>query len=203
MLPPCPPPLARRVATALLRRAPAAVIALVALAGGCAEPEPVLRGVQAQPLLEAPAPAASAPEETTVYERPPGVLVDIQHLTSRPLAQVRVALRAQLGALVRAEALPAGRGEELVLERGRVRALDGRIYMLAFDTPEPMRRAQVMAALGLPPQVGESVPTHREYRLNHERGFRLIRMMRQSRHNELVTAVEVWKWRPGEHTNRR
>ncbi len=172
---------------------------------GCTDPEPVLRGVERQPVLKPSTaqPATASDLAEAGYELPAGVLVDIQHLTGRPLTEVRQALKEQLGELKSAAVLEDGKGEELVLERGRVRALDGRIYMLAFDLPEPMRRADVMRVMGLPPQVGESIPTHRDYRLNHERGFRRIRMFRQSRRNELVTGVEVWKWLPGEHVNRR
>lgn len=181
------------------------LVLLQAVVGGCTEPEPVLRGVGPAPLLDGPAPAAAAPAdaEPAPYERPPGVLVDIQFLTSRPLVESRTMLRDQLGALVQAEQLRSGWGERLTLERGAVQVLDGRIYMIEFPLPEPMRRDQAMRALGLPPQVNESIPTHRQYRLNNERGFRRILMERQSRNNELVVSIQAWKWLPGEHQNRR
>jgi hypothetical protein len=177
---------------------------LLALHWGCGEPEPVLRGVGPEPLLGAPAPApASADTQPKPYERPPGVLVDIQYLTSRPLIESRAVLRDQLGSLVQAEQLRSGWGERLTLERGAVQVLEGRVYMIEFPLPEPMRRDQAMRALGLPPQVNESIPTHRQYRLNNERGFRRILMERQSRRNELVVSIQAWKWLPGEHQNRR
>ena len=89
------------------------------------------------------------------------------------------------------------------MERGELRAIDDRVYMLRLPLPEPMRRADVLRIIGLPPQVSETIQTHREYRLNHERGFRRIRMIRQSRRNELVTEVEIWQFIPGEHVGRR
>lgn len=180
------------------------VVLLLALFGGCGEPEPVLRGVGPEPLLGSPAPATTtADAEPKPYELPPGVLVDIQYLTSRPLIESRAVLRDQLGSLVQAEQLRSGWGERLSLERGAVQVLDGRVYMIEFPLPEPMRRDQAMRAMGLPPQVNESIPTHRQYRLNNERGFRRILMERQSRRNELVVSVQAWKWLPGEHQNRR
>lgn len=146
---------------------------------------------------------APAPEAPKVYERPAGVMVDVQYLCGHPLSEVRAEVLAQMGALLQSTNLPPGRGEELEMERGIIRALDDRIYMLRIPLPEPMRRADVLRLIGLPPQVGETIQTHREYRLNHERGIRRIRMMRQSRRNELVTEVEIWQFIPGEHVGRR
>ncbi|MBO86666.1 MAG: hypothetical protein CL927_15030 [Deltaproteobacteria bacterium] len=131
------------------------------------------------------------------------MLVDVQYLCGHPLSEVRAEVLAQLGSLTKSSDLSPGKGEELELERGTIRAVDDRIYMLRIPLPEPMRRADVMRLIGLPPQVGETIKTHREYRLNHERGIRRIRMMRQSRRNEFVTDVEIWQFIPGEHIGRR
>lgn len=169
---------------------------------GCGEPEPVLPGVPEARLTPTVSDAPVA-EEPKVYERPPGVLVDVQYLCGHPLSEVRAEVLAQLGSLAQSTDLPPGKGEELVMERGTIRAVDDRIYMLRIPLPEPMRRGDVLRLIGLPPQVGETIQTHREYRLNHERGIRRIRMMRQSRRNELVTEVEVWQFIPGEHVGRR
>lgn len=175
---------------------------LVGLLIACGEPEPVLPGVPEARLTPSEG-AAPTPEAPQVYERPPGVMVDVQYLCGHPLSEVRSEVLAQLGALASSTDLPPGRGEELQMERGSLRALDDRIYMMRIPLPEPMRRADVLRLIGLPPQVGETIQTHREYRLNHERGFRRIRMMRQSRRSELVTEVEVWQFIPGEHVGRR
>jgi len=181
---------------------PVALLLTLATATSCSDPEPVLPGVPT-PRLDRADNAPPAPEEPDVYERLPGVVLDVQHLCGHPLSEVRAEVLDQLGALVSSEQLPAGRGESLQMERGELRALEDRIYMLRMPLPEPMRRADVMRVIGLPPQVSETIQTHREYRLNHERGFRRIRMMRQSRRNELVTEVEVWQFLPGEHVSRR
>ncbi len=174
---------------------------VVGLLVACGSDEPVLPGV-VTPRLQAQEPTA-APTEPEAYERPAGVLVDVQYLCSHPLTTIRGEVLDQLGRLTESSTLPAGQGEELVLERGALRVVDDRIYMIRLPLPEPMRRADVLRVVGLPPQVGETILTHREYRLNHERGFRRIRMKRQSRNNELVTEVELWHFIPGEHIQRR
>lgn len=193
----CPPTTARWFSTL-------AFSTLALLLGACGADDPVLPGVPER-LVEAPAEQATpdAVDPDAGYALPEGVLVDIQYLTGRPLTEIRGDVLAQLGAFVSATDLENGKGEEIILERGRVRVLDDRVYLISFDLPQPLRRAQVLALLGLPPQVSETIQTHREYRLNHERGFRRIRMVRQSRDNELVTHVEVWRFLPGEHQGRR
>ena len=178
------------------------LLAICFLLAACGEPEPVLPGVPSGPLVPA-APRSTEPEAPRIYELPPGVMVDVQYLVGHPLSQVRAEVLTQLGSLVSSTELPPGRGEELQMERGTIRALEDRIYMLRIPLPNPMRRSEVLRLIGLPPQVGETIQTHREYRLNHERGIRRIRMMRQSRRNELVTEVEVWQFIPGEHVGRR
>ncbi len=201
--PPGSPPCGPRASPPLWVRRPAALAAALWIASAC-DAEPVLPGVPGERVVQERAPQPEAPSEAPRgYERPEGVLVDVQHLTSRPLREIKTEVIAQLGALVGQAPLEPGRGEELQLERGAVRVLDERIYYIAFPLPSPVRRADVLRLIGLPPQVGETIQTHREYRLNHERGLRRILMRRQDRRNELVVAVEVWKWLPGEHVNRR
>ena len=183
--------------------APCTILAATAsLALGCGTNEPVLPGIPEAPLTPA-IPETAVVEEPQGYVIPPGVAVDVQHLCGQPLSEVRAEVLAQLGRLTQSTELAAGKGEELQLERGLLRAVDDRIYMIRIPLPEPMRRADVMRFIGLPPQVGETIQTHREYRLNHERGIRRIRMTRQSRRNELVTEVEIWQFIPGEHIGRR
>ncbi len=177
-------------------------VLLCGLTLACGEPEPVLPGVPEPQLTPQPV-RSQASTEPDVYELPPGVLVDVQYLCGQPLSEMRSEVLTQLGVLVSSTELLPGKGEELQMERGTIRAVDDRIYMLRIPLPEPMRRADVMRLIGLPPQVGETIQTHREYRLNHERGIRRIRMMRQSRRNELVTEVEIWQFIPGEHVGRR
>ena len=75
--------------------------------------------------------------------------------------------------------------------------------MLSVPLPEPLRRTDALELLGFPPQVDDTIVLHREYRLNHEWGFRRIRMMRLGQDNELVDKVEAWRWVPGERSSRR
>lgn len=186
----------------------ARIVCLVTMAAtvvhvtACGSSEPVLPGVPT-PRLSSGKAAPAADETPEGYVRPAGVVLDVQHICGHALSEVRGEVLEQLGALVRSEKLPAGRGESLLMERGELRVLEDRAYMLRLPLPEPMRRADVLRIIGLPPQVSETIQTHREYRLNHERGFRRIRMIRQSRKNELVTEVEVWQFIPGEHVGRR
>ena len=113
-----------------------AVLALVP-ASACRDPEPVLPGVPTARLTPADGHTPPAPDTPDVYERPPGVVLDVQHLCGHPLSEVRGEVLDQLGALVKSEELPAGRGEALHMERGEIRALEDRIYMLRLPLPSP------------------------------------------------------------------
>ena len=190
------------------RRRPAAPLgAAVGLLGslvGCSGADPVLVALPEPAPVEAGASAPADPRAgPAAYVRPAGVYVDVPHLLRTRVAEGRDELLAQLGALLESEALPNGHGQALRMERGALRVLDQRVYMVQVPLPEPTRRMDVFAALGLPPPVGEPIQTHRDFRYHNERGTRLIRLARQSPDNELITEVEVWDLIPGEHGNRR
>jgi len=177
---------------------------------GCTRDEPVLTGIPAEPLLDGLQSAADAraeapsvePEAPTPYARPEGVTVDAGHLGGRSFSTSRDTIADQLGPLVSSRALSGDRGEELVFERGTLRVADNTIYMLKIPLQPPRRRHEALAAAGLPTIADKYLVLNREYRLNHKWGFRRIRMSRVE-DSELVTDIEVWRWLPGEHLQRR
>ncbi len=188
---------------------PIASLALLAvLAGACEPDEPVLPGIPEEPILsDLPAPGeAAAPARRKApkpYEKREDVYIDVRYLGGRSWSEARPIVERQFGSLESTRALPGEKGQEYVFPRGVLRVLDDRIYMIRVPLPEPLRRTDALVALGFPPQVDRWVVLHREYRLNHEWGFRRIRMKRHGRGDELVTEVEAWSWVPGEHDNRR
>jgi hypothetical protein len=196
---PSPPPLLLRFA--------------LGFAVGCGGDPPVLPGVPLQPLLVEPAARTDAGDTEPVarssrttnpdyYEKPDAVWVDVMMLGGRPWRDVRGEVANQFGALAETIQLPGDSGTEMRFARGTVRVADDRIFMLRVPLPEPMRRGPALEAIGFPPYTGKYLEMHREYRLNNERGFRRLRMMRLDRQSELVTEVEAWHWIPGEHGRR-
>ncbi|RME21560.1 MAG: hypothetical protein D6798_17825 [Deltaproteobacteria bacterium] len=152
-----------------------------------------------QPLLQAApeAPAAAADPEAG-YVRPPGVLVDVHALGGRSYREMRDVIGEQLGDLIEVVPLAGGGGQEMRFERGRLRVVEDRIYMVAVPLPSPMRRTDALVALGFPAQADRYVILHREYRLNNAWGFRRIRLKRVGPDTELVREVEAWQEVPGE-----
>ena len=188
-------------------RPTAATVLLVACTGDA----PVLQGVPDDRILTAP-PAEVAQEESAVarrsanpklYVKPDELYLDAAWITGRGYQEARAVVSQQAGALIRSQPLSDGRGDELVFERATLRVLEDRIYRVELPLPEPTRRDLALSMLGFAPAVGEWLSTHREYRLNNERGYRRIRMQRMDADTELVTQVEAWKFIPGEHGNRR
>lgn len=179
----------------------------------CTTDEPVLSGVPSAPVEPAPAADAEArprPEgapllldEVQGYQKPEGVLVDVRHLGGKDYKDVRDIVSDQLGGLVEARELPGDNGRALVFERGELRVVDDRIIRVRVPLEPPLRRTAALAATGFPPATGRYVTLHREYRLNHEWGFRRIRMMRENRTSELVNAVDAWVRVPGEASPQR
>jgi hypothetical protein len=163
----------------------------------CDPPEPVLTGLPAEPLLAAKADADE--QAAPAYAKSPGIHVDVRHLGGQRLDEVRGLLADQLGPLQATSELNRGDGREMRFSGGVLRVVDGRIYMLRVPLPEPMRRTDALEVLGFPPYVGRYLLLHREYRLNHEWGFRRLRMTRLARDSELVTEVEAWRFIPQEH----
>jgi hypothetical protein len=186
--------------------------ALPCLLVACACGEPVLQGVPEQRLLaepaaapddDAPVDAAARSANPELYEKPDHIYVDANWIGGRSFREARGIVQQQLGSLQATEALPSSKGDELRFERGTLRVLDDRIYYVLVPLPEPSRRDLALADLGFQPVVGEWLATHRAYRLNHERGYRRLRLLRLDAEGEFVTAVEAWKWIPGEHGARR
>ncbi|MDP6934660.1 MAG: hypothetical protein QGG40_17190 [Myxococcota bacterium] len=181
----------------------------------CRADEPQLSGVAEELGIDESA-SISSPEEVSdeqgepksadrnaVYTKPADVYVDVRHFGGRAYRASRDELALQLGPLQESTVIPNGDGQELTFERGLIRVLDDRIYMLRVALQEPMRRTQAMQALGFPAQSGRYLTLHREYRLNHEWSFRRIRLRREDRDSEYVNQVEAWRWVPGESGTRR
>jgi hypothetical protein len=162
----------------------------------CLDTEPVLAGVQTPSApVESPGPK--------VYSKAEGVQVDAPYLLTHPVSETREAVLEQLGQLTGSRDLAPGSGQELTLERGRVRVIDQRPYMVAFSFGRGVRQDQAFHLAGLPSQINEPITTHRELRFHNERGMRLVRLIREAPNADLVSGVEVWAWIPGEHENRR
>ena len=190
-------------------------LALLTLAA-CQPEAPLVPGVPAAPLL-AEEPAAAAPsdapppltpptrpdEAPAAYQRAAHVYVDVPFLAGKLYAEVRDLVADQLGDQRGTRELPQRGDQELNFTRGDLRTEDGRIYMIRVPLPNPMQRADALALCGFSTQVGRAIGTSREYRLNHEWGFRRIRLERLGADNDLVTELEAWRWVPGEHNNRR
>lgn len=175
-----------------------------ALVAACNRNEPVVSAVPA-PDVQAVTDAREAAEARTkpaaveqVYQKAPGVYVDVRFLAGRPYARIRDELRAQLGEVTGTRDL-GELGEEKTFERGTLRVdVDGRIYMVAVPLPEPMRRSDALASLGLPVQVDHWMSLSREFRLNDVFGLRRVRMERASPGAEEVSRVEAWVYAPSE-----
>lgn len=146
------------------------------------------------PLLLQP----GAQPEAAAYQRPAGVVVDARYLGGKTYSEVREVLSEQLGALLSATDMPGDGGRELVFERGKLRVVDDRIFRIYVPIEPALRRTAALEAVGFPPASGRYITLHREYRLNHEWGFRRVRLMRENRRSELVNAVDAWYKVPGE-----
>ena len=180
------------------------LLALLGSLGACGGPEPVLSGIPDEAILAQDASSDLPTEETASrYARPAGVYIDVRHLGGRSFQGSRDVISEQLGPLLESQSLAGDDGRELRFERATVRVAEDLIYMLRVPLPEPLRRTDALELLGFPPQVDDTIVLHREYRLNHEWGFRRIRMMRLGQDNELVDQVEAWRWVPGERSSRR
>lgn len=185
-------------------------VAALLLVLGCAREEPVLTGIPADPLLSGTQSAAEvraepeAPSKEPVpYAKPEGVFVDVGHLAGQRFTASRDIVADQLGGLTDTRALGSERGEELRFDRGTLRVVDDTIYMMSIPLPEPLRRHEALAALGLPAIVDRYNTLDDEYRFYNELGFRRVHMKRVSDDSELVTTVEAWRWLPREHLQRR
>ncbi len=159
---------------------------------GCMSSEPVLVA-----LGPAPTEAGSEGEEAnTPYQKPEGVLVDVTHLVTRSLDEVRSDLEDQLGSVVEIVDLDSRDGREIRMERGRVREVDGSIYLLWLELPRPMRRSEALMRLGMRSQVREWLGLTLEWRASWVQGMERIRMGREERDSEFVVWVEVRRFDP-------
>ena len=197
------------------RVAVAPLCALLALtAPACSGEEPVLQGVPEAPLLteqgvdgadeatpERPVARRSANPE--LYERPEEIYIDVNWMGGRSYREARAVVTEQLGALQDTRDLGETKGQELQFERGRLRLAGDQIYFVYVPLPQPTRWGLALYDTGFSSPVTKVLETHRAYRFNNERGFRRIRLTRLDNASEFVTAVEAWKWIPGEHSNRR
>ena len=188
----------------------APLLALLLLAA-CGSDEPVLTAVPepgaasttdptpGEPLLSEKTGTTPAPEAPQPYRKADGVLVDVRYLGGKVYGEVRDVVADQLGALQSSQDLPGDNGRQMVFERGELRLVEDRIIRVRVPLEPALRRADALQATGFPNAVGHYITLHREYRLNHEWGFRRIRMMRENGTSELVTAVDAWLRVPGEH----
>jgi len=183
---------------------------LLGLLLACGGDDPIVTGVPARPLLadadEAVAVGEAGPEaaaEAEPYRKADDVYVDVQRLAGRSFQEERAELGEQLGSLLSSHELGGENGRELEFTKGTLRVADDQVYMVRVPLPHPARRGEALEMTGFPPQVDRYITLHREYRLNHQWGFRRIRMRRADAESELVTEVEAWRWVPGEHTTHR
>lgn len=205
-------PLLSHILTA--RFAPALLWAALATPlAGCSGEDPVLKGIPEAPLLTAaPIEAAADEEEVEVarrsanprlYEKPDDLYIDLSWMVGRNFREARPVVVEQLGALEAVDELDSVRGQRLRFERGELRLVDDKVYYGRIPLPAPVRRETALADTGFLAPVGKWIATHRAYRLNNERGFRRLRLDRLDSEGEQVTAVEAWKWIPGEHSGRK
>ena len=175
------------------------VLLLVLLLGACESPAPVLSGIPEGPLL-ADTPSSSPNKEAlpTPYTKPEEVWVDIRYLCGQPLTAIRADLLDQLGPQLRIRELDSVRGREIQYERGRIRVLNGVVYMMSVPLNEPMYRRVAFERTGFPAFSGAAIQLSGEYRMNNEWDFRRIRMTRIERDSEFVNHVEAWRWLPRE-----
>ena len=171
---------------------------------GCRENDPVLAGIPSEPLLEERTSAADSrktPRENSKtkarhYQKPPGVIVDVQGFGGASFREVQPHLVEQLGAFVRKYTLSPKDGERRIYERGEVRLVRDTIYMIHFTLPEPVRRSDALRAAGFLEQVDKYLITHHEYQVLYEYEFVRFRMKRVDSESELVKSFEGWKWVP-------
>lgn len=185
------------------------LLALLLLA--CERQEPVLTGIPAVPLLS-DLPSAednrfaqanpAPPAAPAAYVSAPGVYVDVLHLGGKTFTTERDIVLQVMGELLESRDLPPGKGQEWVFVRGSLCTLDDRIYRITVPLPAPMRRDQALSSLGFPAIVSEYITFSGEFRLNHEWGFRRIRMKRAAPDSEEVIEVDAWRWVPGEYNLR-
>ena len=173
----------------------------------CCAQETTITGLPEEMLLADEDPGimvpGPTPQEPEVYAKANNIWIDSYYLGGRAFSESRDEISSQLGPLVESRDLGESRGQELEFSRGTIRVADDRIAMIRVPLAEPMRRSAALQTTGFPILVDTWINTHRYFRLNHEWGFRRLRLKRLSSDSEFVTEVEAWKWIPGEHGTRR
>ena len=170
----------------------------------CREQNPVLVGIPPTPLLSDTPKESTAPKRksTNMYQKPQGVIVDVQAFGGASFNEMQPYIAAQLGGFVSKQALAPRDGERRIYENGEIRVVDDSVYMVRFTLPEPMRRSKTLRSAGFMEYVDDYIITHHEYKILHKYEFVRIRMPRLGKENELVTHLEAWKWVPQDRANR-
>jgi hypothetical protein len=157
--------------------------------------------MSSEPVLVALGPGPSeavleSEDANTPYQKPEDVLVDVIHLVTKSLDEVRSDLEDQLGSVVEIVELDPQDGREIRMERGKVREVDGSIYLLWLELPQPMRRSEALMRLGMRAQVREWLGLTLEWRASWVQGMERVRMGREERDSEFVVWVEVRRFDP-------
>ena len=170
----------------------------------CREQTPVLVRIPAEPLLSAPqdSPVPQKKKQARIYQKPAGVVVDVQTFGGGSFNELQPYIAKQLGGFVSKRPLTPKDGERRIYQKGEIRVVDDSVYMIRFELPEAMRRSKALQSAGFFEYVDDYIITHHEYKLLHKYDFVRIRMPRQSKENELVTHLEAWKWVPQDRANR-
>jgi hypothetical protein len=175
----------------------------------CRGTEPVLVGIPSEALLEerttpkdARIQVAQKKTKAKHYQKPEGVVVDVQGFGGTSFQEAQPHLAEQLGDFVDKYKLTPRDGVRRIYERGEVRVVDDTIYMIRFDLPEPMRRSDALKAAGFMEYVDEYIISHHEYQVLYKWEFVRFRMKRTDSVSEFVNSFEGWKWIPLEQANR-
>ena len=165
----------------------------------CDPPEPVISGIPSQPLLSA-ADTTEQKKANTIkpYTKPKDVYVDVRHLCGKRFDAVRDQIHDQLGSKQNSRDLGEVSGTEIQYTRGRIRILDGVVYMMSIPLIEPMYRRQALQQVGFPAQTSSVLSYSGEFRINNQWDFRRLRLRRSARDAETVNEVDVWRWLPRE-----
>lgn len=174
------------------------------LSVACSGDAPVVSGVTQEDVEKVTAERQAAEAKTRpeaveqIYQKAPGVYVDVRFLSGRPYARVRDEIAAQLGDQQSTRDL-GELGEERVFARGSVRVdVDGNIYMIEVPLPERVRRTDALTQVGLPVQVDRWQTLPMEFRLNNTFGLRRVIFTRATQGSEDVVRVQAWKYAPSE-----
>jgi hypothetical protein len=165
----------------------------------CDPPEPVISGIPSKPLLSDAKEKNEKPSRTpTLYSKPNDVYVDVRHLCGKRLEAIREHLHDQLGVRQSRRDLGERSGHEIQYTRGRIRVLDGVVYMMSIPLIEPMYRREALQKTGFPAQTTSVLSYSGEFRMNNQWEFRRIRLRRTKRDAETISDVDVWRWLPRE-----